>query len=414
MWLKEKLNQINSANIKKELEEVKKDNERLYAGHRGLEEEINFLKYRIQTLDELHESVVMKTWPHDGSFKNCICEYPFIRAEILPRGEVYTCCSAYVKHNYYIGNIYEAEDFDSIWNSDKAKKLRYAVSEGNFEYCQKHCKFLHMPVEKLSNALGGVPVRIKRENESYACWQECRVDTAPLYIALSCDETCNLYCPTCRSNVRVLNKEESDKLYDRLMKIVRPMMKDCRILGGLGTGELFASSAISRFYKTLTAEEFPQLKLIITSNLQLLTKEKWAEFSNLLGFPKDFFVSMDGATKETYEHNRAGANWEKMMENLGYLCSLRKASNAHLEHIGLNFVVQENNFREIPQFVSMAKQLGVDAVWFQKFTNWGTFTENEYRQKNVFDPQNEYYAEAMDILQNAIKEKGIEIVQNII
>lgn len=198
------------------------------------------------------------------------------------------------------------------------------------------------------------------------------------------------------------------------MKIVRPMMKDCRILGSLGTGELFASSAISRFYKTLTAEEFPHLKLIITSNLQLLTKEKWAEFSNLLSFPKDFFVSMDGATKETYEHNRAGANWKKMMENLEYLCSLRKERNAHLEHIELNFVVQDNNFREIPQFISMAKQLGVDAVWFQKFTNWGTFTESEYRQKNVFDPQNEYYAEAMDILQNAIKEKGIEIVQNII
>lgn len=41
----------------------------LYDGNRGLLEEIQFLKFRSRTLDELHESVVQGKWPHDGSFK---------------------------------------------------------------------------------------------------------------------------------------------------------------------------------------------------------------------------------------------------------------------------------------------------------------------------------------------------------
>lgn len=178
--------------LKTECVRLQADNDRIYAGHRGLEEEINYLKYRIGTLDELHESVSFRYWPHDGSFKDYTCKYPFERIEILPRGEVYTCCSGYIKHNYYIGNIYEEyESFEEIWNSDKAKKLRYSVSEGNFEFCQKKCRFFHMPASEDN------PIVSKSSIQSHNCWEEYAINTTPKYIMLSCDETCNLRCPSC-------------------------------------------------------------------------------------------------------------------------------------------------------------------------------------------------------------------------
>lgn len=40
--------------LKETCEALQADNDRVYAGHRGLEAEIQFLKYRAQTLDELH------------------------------------------------------------------------------------------------------------------------------------------------------------------------------------------------------------------------------------------------------------------------------------------------------------------------------------------------------------------------
>lgn len=392
--------------------ELQADNDRVYAGHRGMEEEINFLKYRIGTLDELHESVTFGEWPHDGSFKDYTCRYPFERIEILPRGEVYTCCSGYIKHNYYIGNIYEDhESFEEIWNSDKAKKLRWSVSEGNFEFCQKSCRFFHMPLDE------GNPIK-KKQDETYpAEWKDYLVRSTPKNIMLSCDESCNLHCPSCRSGVKALSKEESDRLFNCLMEVVRPMLNNCELLSALGTGELFASRALSRFFQSLTACEFPKLTLNLTTNLQLLNEEKWNQFSNLWDFPKIMRISIDAASKETYEQNRLGGTWERLGENLVYLCKLRNTPQAHVNYICLNFVVQSNNYQEMEDFVTMAENLGVDAVEFQKLGNWGTFSEQEYLERNVLDSENPHYTAAMETLQRILEKaatRNIEIIQNIL
>lgn len=246
-------------------------------------------------------------------------------------------------------------------------------------------------------------------------WKEFIVETVPKHIMLSCDESCNLHCPSCRSGVKALDKTESDRLYDRLMKLVRPMLKDCTVLGALGTGELFASNAVSKFLKTISAKEFPQLELNITTNLQLLNEKKWEEFSNLLEIPKKMRISIDGASKETYEKNRLGGTWERLQKNLKYLCNLKQNGKAHIDWIGLNFVIQDNNYQEIPMFVNMAKKFNVDAVEFQRLGNWGTFSESEFEKKDVLNNNNPHYEAAIKILKEILKESSeIEIIQNIV
>lgn len=406
--------------LKEKCEALQSDNDRVYAGHKGMEEEIHFLKYRIQTLDELHESVVFGNWPHDGSFRGYTCRYPFERIEILPRGEVYTCCSGHIKHNYYIGNIYEENaSLAEIWNSTKAKKLRYAVEEGNFEFCQKNCRYLYMAAKGAKEhtlQLNPVKPLSDKRGDLKKTWQDYTAEAMPKYIMLSCDESCNLQCPTCRSSVRVLEKRESERLYQRLMEVVRPALKDCELLGALGTGELFASSAVSRFLQTVCAEEFPKLSLILTTNLQLLDQKKWEEFPNLLGMPKTIRVSVDAATKEVYEENRCGGGWERLLKNLAYLCSLRKDPDAHVEYLCLNFVVQKNNYEEMEAFADMAERMGVDAVEFQRMGNWGTFTGDEYKKRDVFSVEHPDYKKAVSLLQKVMQRDGkkIEVIQNIL
>ncbi len=285
---------------------LQKDNDRVYAGHRGLEEEINFLKYRISALDKLHESVVQETGVHDGTLRKYRCVYPFERIELLPRGEVYTCCSAYVKHDYYIGNFYK-QSFDEIWNSERAMKLRYSVSSGNFEYCTETCKWIHKEtIEKGTDTVSTNPI-VEREQSDYVdSWKDCRLESLPRFITLTCDETCNLTCPTCRNALKALKKEDAEQLYERLVAVIRPMLKGCELLGALGSGDIFASYALTKFYKTLSIEEFPKLKLYIMTNLQLLTPQKWDEMSNLHTMPIRLGVSIDAANKEIYEKNRRG------------------------------------------------------------------------------------------------------------
>lgn len=67
------------------------------------------------------------------------------------------------------------------------------------------------------------------------------------------------------------------------------------------------------------------------------------------------------------------------------------------------------------EFVEFAKKYGADVVEFQKLGNWGTFSEQEYLQRNVFNPNHELYKEAMSLLESIIhKENKIQIMQNVL
>lgn len=407
-------------NLQKWEEELEKDNKRVYAGHAGLMEEINFLKFRINELDILHDEVVERYWKKDNNMQKYICLYPFERIDILPRGEVYTCCSGYIKHNFYIGNIYE-QSFDEIWNSEKAKKLRYSVTKGNFEYCTHRCKWLHQLDDNLLGTGGGGfketvtlnPIRLRKDyNFNYKNYEECILEDYPKAIILTCDETCNLTCVSCRTHLNVMNKEKSIELYNRLVNTIKPLLKDCELLGALSSGEFFASYAVSNFYKLLSHNEFPKLKLYIITNGQLLTQKKWEEFSNLEDIPLRLGISIDASRKETYEKLRKGASWEVLCDNLKYISELR-AKNI-INSLYFNFVVQKENYKQMKEFIEFAKLYNVDTVEFQRLGNWGTFEQNLYIENDVFHINNKFYISARNILEEIINsESEVTIVQNI-
>lgn len=413
------------ANLESELHEVERQRDvflqqrdqfeeettTLYAGHRALMEEINFLKYRCEETSKLHEQVVLRNWTGEGCRKEYFCTQPFERIEILPRGEVYTCCSGTLKSGYDIGNIYQ-QDFEEIWNSERAKRLRYSVTKGDFEYCHEYCLYLAQRDQAVHGEIH--PVR-KKDGKTfqYSCYQDCTVNEYPKVIALSCDETCNLQCPSCRNARKALSKEKSSQLLEMLMAKVRPLMPSCRMLKVLGSGEVFASAACSAFLKTLTVEECPNLAIYLITNAQLFTKERWGEFKNLDRFPLLINISIDAAQKQTYEKLRLGGKWETLLNNLDFIAQLRKAGNAR--ELIFNFVVQLENYRQIPEFVELGKRYAADAVYFQFMTNWGTTSQEDYQRNNVFYHDNPHRQEAEQLLKEAIRTaSGIRVQQNIL
>lgn len=410
-WLK-----LDKQKLEKEMLEVNKENQRVYQGHAGLMEEINFLKFRVDETSKLHDEVVERHWVNDESRKKYTCLYPFERIEILPRGEVYTCCSAYLKHNYYIGNIYK-DSFEEIWNSEEAKRLRYSVSIGNFEYCTHKCKWLHLD----QNSAGGEtatlnPIRERNEyNFTYKAFDDCSVSQSPKFVTLTCDDTCNLSCPSCRNNVKALANDESNVLYQKLMENVRPLLINCELLGALASGEFFASKALIKFYKTLTHEEFPKLKLYIITNAQLLTQKNLDNLKNLQNIPIRLGVSVDATKKDTYEKLRRGGSWEILCENMSHIAKIKNTNSSNIEFLCLHFVVQKENYLQMKDFIQLGIKWNADTVEFQRMGNWGTVETEEYLQNDVFHPQNEHYIEAKEMLQDLIDSTNeIKIVQNIL
>jgi MoaA/NifB/PqqE/SkfB family radical SAM enzyme len=68
-------------------------------------------------------------------------------------------------------------------------------------------------------------------------------------------------------------------------------------------------------------------------------------------------ISVAGAKAETNDSLRIGSDFEKICANIGYLCGLRPRPKVHLV-----MQMMSSNIEELPELVSLAARLGVDAV----------------------------------------------------
>lgn len=397
---------IEREELYKSLQDKEEEIKEVYAGNKVLDDEVNFLKYRNETLINLHDEAVERNWNNDEKLKQYICLNPFHHIEILPRGEVYTCCSSFVKHDHYIGNI-NTDDFEDIWNSKKAKQLRYCVSMGNFEYCNKFCIALKtLDLEKSEDYL-----KYRKDFDyNFKSVDECELKVYPKTITLSCDVSCNLCCTSCRNEKKVLSSDESTKLYDTLVAKVLPLMKDCEQLSLLGSGDFFMSKASMNFVKHITREKFPELELHIITNAQLFNEKNWSQFDNLRGIPIKVDISIDASRKDSYEKIRLGAKWEVLLENLEYISSLKKAGQ--IVSLRFNFVTQLENFKQMKEFVKLAEKYNADAVWFQRIANWGTIPKEEFLKLDVFDKNNSHFKKANSILEELKNSSDINVFEN--
>jgi MoaA/NifB/PqqE/SkfB family radical SAM enzyme len=76
------------------------------------------------------------------------------------------------------------------------------------------------------------------------------------------------------------------------------------------------------------------------------------------------FLSLDGATKETYEQIRVGANFDKVIANARRLIGVKREMGRKRPEVKINTVVCASNYRELPGIVELAHDLGVGMVQF--------------------------------------------------
>lgn len=73
-------------------------------------------------------------------------------------------------------------------------------------------------------------------------------------------------------------------------------------------------------------------------------------------------VSLDAATKETFETIRAGAEWEPTIESIRELVRQRRNGHKSTLRVALNFAIMEQNAGECLEFLRLAKDLEADSV----------------------------------------------------
>ncbi|WP_406826872.1 SPASM domain-containing protein [Pedobacter sp. KACC 23697] len=307
---------------------------------------------------------------HQHKFHGRFCQFPFDFAQIDPLGQMYLCCPQTLPEA--AGDLV-SDTFMDTWNSPGAIAIRESILDGSFRYCSEAtCGYLQ------SNSL---PLKEEVKNPRHREFIDhhiTRVEQGPLTINMSYDRSCNLSCPSCRKGMVVLkgkSKENAETIHDR---VVNRSLKNVEELIITGSGDPFGSQLFHSFLRSFDPSTAPQLHITLSTNGLLLTPKTWGSICNTAISKID--ISVDAGSAPTYMLNRGG-NWNILLDNLDFVGKLRRAGK--IKSFELHFVVQENNFREMKDFVEIGLQVSADFICFKQILNWGTYSEEEYLSRAV-------------------------------
>jgi MoaA/NifB/PqqE/SkfB family radical SAM enzyme len=331
----------------------------------------------------------------DYDLKDKFCKVPFQHLSTGWKGNAHACaCPAWVP--FPIGNILAAESADAIWNSDVALEIRRSVLDGDFSYCSRTlCSFI--TAQKLPRK-DEITSPIFR---SYIDHHTTKLPEGPSMVDLNYDTTCNLACPSCRTEILAATNDEQDAYAQASDRVILPLLKKVRGQVYLsGGGEAFASKHYRSLLSVLNRRDYPGLYLYLITNAQLLTPKRWNDFPDLPEMVGTLSVSIDAARRETYEKLRRPGKWSTLMSNLEFIAGLRRSGA--IKCFWINFVVQQGNYREMLDFVELGARLGVDQIWFQRVTNYGAYDEATFREIDVTSPRHRDHPELLEILRNPL------------
>jgi MoaA/NifB/PqqE/SkfB family radical SAM enzyme len=326
--------------------------------------------------------------------ESLICTRPFEWLEIHPDGSVFLCCPAWLKRP--IGNLLQ-QNIEAIWNGPVAREIRKSVLNGSFHNCsRKRCPHLansSLPVcqiEQISDP----------ELKSVINDKSVQLPFRPRQLNLCFDRSCNLACPSCRGNLQQAQGTELAQVKKIAAIIDAELLADARCVTLSGFGDPFGSPAYLQVLRKLNRRAYPLLEQVrIHTNGQLLTEQMWQSLPGLQPLVTDIEVSIDAATESTYHQNRPAGSFRKLLQNLDFL----KAAGIRLK---LSMVVQENNWREIPQLLELAKRFDA-CVYLSQLVNWGTFSHGEFLRRAVHLPNHPDHEQAKQLLKQVTANEKV-------
>jgi len=176
-----------------------------------------------------------------------------------------------------------------------------------------------------------------------------------LYLAIEITNYCNLNCKMCfkRGITEKPHKHMTFIEFKEILDKVSPRLG----INFIGLGEPLLNP---EFKEMLLECKRRGLGINFATNGMLLNKE-WYELFVKLKIPK-ISISIDGATKKTYESIRINSNFEKVTQNIKDFAKFKKEMNSTVPSIRLDIVGMLSNIKEFRKIVTLGKELGVNEI----------------------------------------------------
>ncbi len=308
------------------------------------------------------------------------CTRMWSYSTLFKDGNLYGCCPPWTPP---MGNVQSAS-LATIYNSRRARIIKLSALNKSFCLCDlKKCEFVN-------NDVGC-------KNSISTIYQS---NNLPEQLEIAVDESCNLRCPSCRLDYCTMNDNGNQQIKQIMARVKSSeWLESVPQLIMSGVGEIFYSPTLL----PIMAKDIERKQIHILSNGTLFNRKNWELLKNKYQ-QIDVEISVDAATAVTYQKIRGG-DFKQVMQNLEMLGKLRQ--QGEIRYFELNFVVQKDNYREMADFVRLAKKLFVDRVHFTHLNNWGTFTYREYRQKCLITRHKKLHRALRRVLRDPILQDPI-------
>ena len=344
----------------------------------------------------------------DRSYYPLTCDTMKNHFEVDDMGNCAYCCAAFQSIN--AGNVLQSH-FVDIWNSSLHKALCLSAENHTYTFCDKMVCPLFFSQEKevIPDKLQQKKCRERQgASDSFLQKEYQEMEPHPQALLAAIDKSCNLSCITCREHLHVAKGEEKSRSLRLAEIIIQDILPGTSFLIIAGNGEVFLSEAYKKIYLSEACSKIGHVRLL--SNGLLLTEKNWQEFyENNQRNEIILTVSIDAARKETYEKIRQNGKFAVIQQNMDFAAKLRREGK--LSYLRMNFVVQKENYQEMPKFVAWAKRVGADETFFTKIRNWGTYTDEEFKEISMMEEDSVTpKAQLIETLKNPImKDEIVEL-----
>ena len=250
-----------------------------------------------------------------------------------------------------LGNINE-QTLEEIWNGEEAQHLRKCMAEGDMEGAGcSNCLAVNQgqslqlqydpaylsEAEKASEYRSNMQTKIAEIRDGAAI-----ISSKPTILYYTPSHHCNLQCVHCYQNstrsLSVSRKDASDEILALL-----PVLTEL-IAGG---GEPLILPLWRRFIANYDPSRNPYLRFATTTNATILRDDMiqgLAKFHAL-----NIIVSLDGATKDTFEAIRMFSHWDQFELNVARLKDITRSR--YESSFSFNISVMKGNILELPDLV---------------------------------------------------------------
>jgi sulfatase maturation enzyme AslB (radical SAM superfamily) len=328
------------------------------------------------------------------------CNRPWNTMSINHGGDIFICsCSSWLPK--LVGNLLHTDSVFDALNSDTAQKIRQEIQAGRYFYCNNQiCSFFKNidPKTYQYSPVDTEPLPFASDN------QQLLITQIPKNLIFDFDYTCNFQCPSCRTELINYNKHHvirpiNNNIVNRIKHQIIDQIQQQPVEISWGGGEPFISEAYLDLLEYIMQTGKSNIRHIIQTNGSYLQK-KSELIEKLLPTLAELRVSFDAATAETYRKIRVNGQWDALLANVRWARETITAAQTNTI-LQADFVVQADNYKEIPKFIELCNSIGIDRINFQKMWNWGTWPEDIFLSKNVNRSEHTDYVELVSIFKQA-------------